>query len=388
MTVLLGTFIVLVIAHIIKGHTKIINIIKDILNSKGIIRQLNKIKEDEKHENEKMEEEEDRKIKKIKIKGKPLLKKYLTGYKKKKIENLNAPFIRNTIKKSKTNKPQKMNIDDIVYNTKDEMNKATITIGENNSQKIENKNKVENNNKIEDEKKILEKYKNITEAEMNTLDYEEAIIIDKRTFWKYYISLLKREHLIIFSFITANDYNFRTIKIILFIDSFSLFFTINGFFFTDETMNKIYEDNAHFNFIFQLPQILYSSIISSVINIILQRLSITEEQVFELKQEDNKESLKKNARKIKRKIKIKLTIFLILSSVLILFFWYFISCFCVVYQNIQVILLEDTLISFLTSMIYPFGFELLPAIFRITALRAPNKDRKYFYKLSWILNLL
>ena len=387
MTVLLGTFFVLVIVHIIKGHTKIINIIKDILNSKGIIRQLNKIKEDEKHENEKMEEE-DRKIKKIKIKGRTSTKKYLTGYKKKKIENLNAPFIRNTIKKSKTNKPQKMNIDDIVYNTKDEMNKATITIGENNSQKIENKNKVENNNKIEDEKKILEKYKNITEAEMNSLDYEEAIIIDKRTFWKYYISLLKREHLIIFSFITANDYNFRTIKIILFIASFSLFFTINGFFFTDETMNKIYEDNAHFNFIFQLPQILYSSIISSVINIILQRLSITEEQVFELKQEDNKESLKKNARKIKRKIKIKLTIFLILSSVLILFFWYFISCFCVVYQNIQVILLEDTLISFLTSMIYPFGFELLPAIFRIPALRAPNKDRKYFYKLSWILNLL
>ena len=58
--------------------------------------------------------------------------------------------------------------------------------------------------------------------------------------------------------------------------SFALFFTINAFFFGDDTMDQIYEDNAIFNFLFQLPQILYSSIISSIIDIILHKLTISE----------------------------------------------------------------------------------------------------------------
>jgi len=71
-----------------------------------------------------------------------------------------------------------------------------------------------------------------------------------------------------------------------------------------------------------------------------------------------------------------------------IFFWYFISCFCAAYKNTQLILIEDTLISFTTSMIYPFGLKLLPGIFRIPALRAPKKDMKYMYKISRLLNIL
>ena len=71
-----------------------------------------------------------------------------------------------------------------------------------------------------------------------------------------------------------------------------------------------------------------------------------------------------------------------------LFFWYFISCFCAVYKNTQMILIEDTLVSFALSMIYPFGLNLLPGMFRIPALRAVKKDKKCFYKISMILALI
>ena len=57
----------------------------------------------------------------------------------------------------------------------------------------------------------------------------------------------------------------------------------NAFFFSDETMNKIYEDNGDFNIIAQLSQIFYSSIVSSIIDIILQKLSISEDQILDLK---------------------------------------------------------------------------------------------------------
>ena len=163
------------------------------------------------------------------------------------------------------------------------------------------------------------------------------------------------------------------------------------FFFTDETMNKIYKDNGYFDFIFQIPQILFSSIASSIVNIILKKLSLSQDTFLDLKKEISKKKynlnqIQKNINKIENKMKIKLIIFFVISLVLMIFFWYFISCFCAVYKNTQVILITDTLVSFGTSMIYPFILSLIPGLLRIPALRA--KNRKCLFKLSSFLNML
>ena len=52
-------------------------------------------------------------------------------------------------------------------------------------------------------------YKNdpLTDGELNRLEYNKAIMMDKRTYCQYYLSLLKKKHLILFSFIPTNDYN-------------------------------------------------------------------------------------------------------------------------------------------------------------------------------------
>ena len=42
--------------------------------------------------------------------------------------------------------------------------------------------------------------------ELNELDYDEAYELDKRGFCKTYWSILLREHVFIFTFITSNDY--------------------------------------------------------------------------------------------------------------------------------------------------------------------------------------
>ena len=63
-------------------------------------------------------------------------------------------------------------------------------------------------------------------------------------------------------------------------------------------------------------------------------------------------------------------------------FMYYITCFCGIYENTQIHLIKDSLISFELSLIYPFGTFLIPGIFRITALRAKNKDKEYQYKFS------
>ena len=230
--------------------------------------------------------------------------------------------------------------------------------------------------------------KALTEFEVNTLNYELALIIDKRTYFQYYWSLLKQKHLILFTFLPANDFNLASLKIALFILSFSLYFTINGFFFNDESMHKIYIDNGAYNIIYQIPQILYSTLVSSLTNMILKQLSLSQKNILQIKQEKDKQIAMKKSKRIKHCIQIKFVIFFILSFLLLLFFWYFISCCCGAYKNTQIILIKDTLISFGLSMLYPFGLNLLPGILRIPSLRAKKKDKKCLYQTSGIIALI
>ena len=86
-------------------------------------------------------------------------------------------------------------------------------------------------------------------------------------------------------------------------------------------MHKIYEDGGLFNFIYSIPQILYSSIISSVFNTLIRFLSLTENIIIKLKKMNRKEAIKELS-KIKKCIKIKFIIFFILCFMLLILFWY------------------------------------------------------------------
>ena len=145
---------------------------------------------------------------------------------------------------------------------------------------------------------MYNEYQNILEYndnELNSLNYDEAIKYDKRSFIQYYFSLLKANHLLIFSFYSNNkDYNSQIIKIFLFFFFFSLNLTINALFFNDNTMHKIYIDEGNFDFIYHIPQILYSAIISTIISTIIKYLSLSEKNVTEIKQIEKKSNLKQS----------------------------------------------------------------------------------------------
>jgi nitrate reductase NapE component len=311
-------------------------------------------------------------------------------------ENLSGSNINDISKNSLMNKNKKMK----------NININIIPIKNLNYNKIK-KNNIKNNNKIDSKINIhyndkifnakpqnyLKQKNNIlfmnyNTQELNELTYELALIYDKRTYMQYYCSLLKKKQLILFAFIPAKDYNLLTLKISLFLLSFSLYFTMNGFFFTDGTMHRIYMDKGFYNIIYEIPKILYSTAISSIINTILKYLSLSERNILSIKQEKNFKKANKKSKEVKEFIMIKFCIFFIISTTFLIFFWYFISCFCGVYINTQILLIQDTIFSFMLSMIYPFGINLIPGIFRISALRAKKKDKKCLYKFSGIVSLI
>ena len=245
---------------------------------------------------------------------------------------------------------------------------------------LKNINYLSNNNTI---KNILIKS---NDYELNSLTYKKALEKDKRTYFQYYLSLLKTKHLIIFTFYTSTDYNSRIIKIILFLFSFSLYFTVNALFFTDSTMHKIYEEKGNVNFIYYIPQIIYSTIISSVISFIIKFLSLSEKNIIEIK--TTKENKSEKALKILKCLNIKFVLFFILCFIFLFLFWYYLSCFCAVYVNTQIHLIKDTLTSFGLSLIYPFGINLIPGIFRINSLKDSKKNHELIYKFSQILQMI
>ena len=238
------------------------------------------------------------------------------------------------------------------------------------------------------EKNKTEKINYLNDYELNNLDYESAIKKDKRTFFQYYWSLLKKKQLILFTFIPINDYNLYSVKYILFLISFSLSFTINGFFFSDDTMHKIYIDNGKFDFLYQIVQIIYSTLICGVINTLLKCLSLSEKNILEIKNQKNLKKATEKSKHVKNFLRIKFIVFFIMCIILLIFCWLFISCFCLVYINTQIILITDTLISFGLSMLYPFGLNLLPGILRIPALRTNKKDKKMLYRISLLVALI
>ena len=257
---------------------------------------------------------------------------------------------------------------------------------ENNIFKDNKNNLAEDNNerinKIKEKIPESQRYQYFIDNELNSLEYEYAINIDFRSFFQYYWALLKQMHLILFTFVSRNDYNLFLSKLALFLMSFSFNITLNTLFFTDDTMHKFYVDYGKFDFIYNLPQTIYSILISSFFTFLFELLALSDENISNFKEKEKLENIEIKKKKEIKYLKIKSIIFLIAGLIILLFFWYYVSCFCAVYSNTQIHLIKDTFISFGTGMLYPFVLVLIPTIIRIPSLRKRNP---FLYKLSRIL---
>ena len=367
------------IIFILKGYKNLINKIDEMIN-------------DDKNKKCQFIKDENINILNTQIlnKKKKFKKKKARKKKAKKINNQNNPP-RNKSKKYKkkiiTNNNKVTKSGEISHksNSLMELKKTKISINlVNNNLKtnifFSNKNKKMGKNI----KKNIQ-YHIMNDYEINNLSYNEALQIDKRTYIQYYFSLLRMRHLLIFTFYTSNDYNSKIIKISLFLFYFSLNHTINGLFFDDSTMHKIYEDKGFFNFNYQIPKIVYSTIISSTIYSFITFLSLSQENILGLKDKE------KSTNKIKEEINIliiKFILFYIISILFLVLFWFYLTCFCGIYINTQIYLIKNTLISFGFSLVYPFIIYLLPGIIRIPSLNSKEKNKACIYKISKFMQLL
>ena len=198
-----------------------------------------------------------------------------------------------------------------------------------------------------------------------------------------YWSILKREHLILFTFFNRNDHNIIYIKFSRFIFFICTDMALNVFFFSDETMHKMFLDYGKYNFVQQIPQIIYSAIVSQLIQVFICFLSLTDKYYYQIKKLEIKK--RNQILRVIKCIQIKIYFFFIVTGIMFLFYWYIITCFCSVYTNSQSAFLKDSFLSFGLGLLYPFTLYLIPTAFRIFSLKFFKGKISFIYKISDII---
>jgi hypothetical protein len=243
-------------------------------------------------------------------------------------------------------------------------------------------NKKGEKTKIKKEEEVIPDLDNF---ELNNLEYIDAVKFDKRPFLTTYWSVLMREHVVLFTFFSWNDYNLFYIKIERFLVLICTQMAMNGLFFSDESMHKANNDDDY-NFVQQLPKIIFSLISTHIIEVVLCYFSMTDTTYYKIKElSKNKQNDEKIINEIQC-MKKKLIGFFVFTFLLFLFYWYFISAFCAVYQNTQKTFIIDSFISIVIQFIDPFfiyGFTTLLRYISLT--KCAGKNMECLYKTSYLI---
>ena len=248
---------------------------------------------------------------------------------------------------------------------------------------IENtKNELKEN--VNDVNNVSKKEEKIEDYVLNNLEFNKALELDKRGYCHIYYSILKREHIILFTFFSWNDYNLFYIKFARFFFLLCTIMGMNVFFFFDKSLHNLYLKKGKYDFALLIPQIIFSSLVAHVSEIIICFLTMNDKYVYEVKNLEHNEMNRSNVMKTLKYIQIKLLLFFIFIFILMIFYWYLITSFCAVYENTQITFLLNFVFSFLLFLIYPLLLYILTSFCKYIGLK---KQSSCLYKLGNIFPL-
>ena len=175
-----------------------------------------------------------------------------------------------------------------------------------------------------------------TYYDIQDLDYEKAIIYDKRSYFRMYWEFLVDSQIILGTFCTDNHLDLFIIKLSFFICNFQINFFLNALFYTDEYISDAYHNDGVLDFFSGLPKSIYSFIATLITTNLLRMLSSSKNELVEVIQEKGKYKSYKNIINNKlSKLRKKLIIYFILIYLLGAFFLYYVVVFCAVYRHSQ-----------------------------------------------------
>ena len=160
--------------------------------------------------------------------------------------------------KSKKNKKKKISNDKNKNNIKEKKDAYNL-------ETLEDKVNSKNN---KDQNKLYQ-----TDEDLQDMEYEKAIIYDKRSYLRMYWTFLIDTQIILGTFCTESYLNLFVIKLSFFICTFQISFFLNAFFYTDEYISDAYHNDGVLDFVSGLPKSIYSFLATLITTNLLRMLS-------------------------------------------------------------------------------------------------------------------
>ena len=224
------------------------------------------------------------------------------------------------------------------------------------------------------------------QTQLDDMDYDETIRKEKRKFCECFLEKLKNEQIIINTFYSIEPIKPRAIKIVLLVLNINLYFFVNGLFYNDNYISKVYhlkKDTFSTKAERFLDNLIYTTFAGIVFNFIIEFFFIEEIKLKRILkfEKDNISSLKNEMNKILKSIKVRFIFFVILTLIISFLTLIHIACFNIVYRHIMTEWIIFSLIIVLLIQIATFLFCLFQTGMRFMSLKC--KSEKLF-KLSQV----
>ena len=232
-------------------------------------------------------------------------------------------------------------------------------------------------------------FDNYLEPSLDDLPYDDAIKKDKRKFCVFFCESIKEKQVIANIIFGKDPINTRTIKLMLLNLDIFLYFIINGFFYNEDYISKVYHLKKKETFFSFLPRsfnrILYSTFVSLILNIIIDCFIINENKLKGIfrREKENQITLKSEVHSLVEKIGKNNLIFIIILFILYITLFFYILCFNYVYPNMQIEWIKSSIAIIIIMNLLSIFLIFIEANLRFMSFRCKSEK---IYKASKLFN--
>ena len=258
------------------------------------------------------------------------------------------------------------------------------------SSKFRLKNNLKQRNKIlKTNNKYSIFFKDYFSESPDEMDFDDSIRLDKRKFCEFLCDNLKNKQIILNTFCSYDPFKPRTIKIIIFLLNFFLYFDINALFINDEYISEIYYLENKENIFSFIPRsinrFVYTTIVSILIEFLVGFFFVEEKKLKKLflREKENRMNIKKEI--ISLIIFIRNRIIAFIACVFIIYFicLYYLICFNSIYPKIQMEWIKSSLFIFIIRQILSILQSILETTLRFISFKCESEK---MYKISKLIN--
>ena len=224
----------------------------------------------------------------------------------------------------------------------------------------------------------------------NENDFDDVIENEHRKFCTFFWEKLKMNQIFINAFFINELLRPKTLKILVLIMTIELYFVINAIFYNEDYLSDLFFSTKKEKFYSFIPrrfnEFLYTSVVSGIISYFVGYVFVEESKIKKIfrKNKVGNIKMKYEISLIVKDIRNNFTTIIIISLILTIICFVYISCFNNVYPYIKIEWIKSSFFILILMQILNFLLTLFGCIFRYIAIKC-NSEK--LFRLSLLISL-